>query len=534
MIRFPAYTEMLVLKRVMSQDELERAKGVSEQSGRELELVLIEDRFIFKEQLLKLKADFYGCSFVDLKTIKIDTNAAATMPQSMSERYRLLCLNIDKNRLQAVMADPHDRFAREYVRMRTGFELEARVGYWGDIKSAIEMVFEIPMVQKQAAREEVQASAAKAAPKEAAPPSENLGFFTSWTAKEKSLKSALKSAKNEWETLSIITNITKDLSSYLDKRALIPKILEVALHIFDVEGISLILMSGGSPQLYFKHVLGKKASDMENLVIPLDEKSVAGWIALNRQPLLINDVKNDYRHSSKVDEMTKFQTRSILGAPVIFANDVLGVIEAVNKKDGNFKKRELDYLMILASNAAIALKNAEVFDRLRNFSMEAVELLIELLEYINKDLKGHLVEVARIATSMGELLSLDRGSLENLCYASLLHDIGMIRGDGLEEHPVRSAEILHHIKLFEGLLPLVMYHHERFDGSGFPFKLEGEKIPLGAQILGVAEAYVEGAAKARSEERFLRTFLKKFGEGFNPRLKDAFEKAVAGNRCDTQ
>jgi putative nucleotidyltransferase with HDIG domain len=527
------YMELMIKRGLLLDEDLERLKEIYGKSRKEPEAILVEEGMVSREKLLKAKSEFYECNPVDVKNVKVDTLSVRMIPKSMCDRYKVLCLQLNGSILEGVMADPGDKFARDYIKMRTGYEFAPMVGYWGDMKEVIEMAFSLPEVHKHRPKEvpdirpfpaQRSEGVKELSREEVAEPSED------WKLKERKLEEALRSVKSEWEIQTLIGDISKDLGTFLDKRTLIPKILELALKIFNVEGVSLILLKKGQPFLFFKNVIGSKVDKIQDMVIPLDEKSVAGWIAINKKPVLINDVKSDDRHSKKVDEASNFITRSLLGVPVKYGDEVLGVLEAVNRKEGEFTNKDTDYLAILASHAAIALKNAEIYEKLQNFSMEAVELLIDFLEYIDSRFKGHMVEVARIASSMGEAMKLSEIEHQNLTYASLLHDIGKIKAkEGeYERHPIYGAEILEHIKLFEGLLPYVLYHHERYDGSGFPYKLSGDKIPLGAQILAAAEAYVEGKleAKGAGKEAFLGSFLEGFDGPFNPALKAPFKKVA--------
>jgi putative nucleotidyltransferase with HDIG domain len=543
------YMDLMVKRGLLLDEDLERLKEIYGKSRKDPEAIIVEEGMLSKERLLKTKAEFYDCASVDVKNVKVDTLSVRMIPKSMCDRYKVLCLQLNGRILEGVMMDPGDKFARDYIKMRTGYEFAPMVGYWADMKDVIEMAFSLPEIHKHKPKEtsEVRpmptprSEALREAPREVPrevpreSPREDSAEAPAeapadWKRKERKLEEALRSVKNEWEIQTLIGDISKDLGTFLDKRTLIPRILELALKIFNVEGVSLILLKKGQPFLFFKNVMGSNVDKIQDMVIPLDEKSVAGWIALNKKPVLINDVNQDERHSKKVDEASNFVTRSLLGVPVKYGDEVLGVLEAVNRREGQFTDKDTGYLAILASHAAIALKNAEIYEKLQNFSMEAVELLIDFLEYIDSRFKDHMVEVARIASSMGKAMKLSETEHQNLTYASFLHDIGKIKAKKgeYEKHPVYGAEILEHIKLFEGLLPYVLYHHERFDGSGFPYKLAGDKIPLGAQILAVAEAYVEGRleAKGTSREAFFDSFMEAFDGRFNPALREPFRKVA--------
>lgn len=525
MLRDMPYLDLLRRRVTLNDSELRKIEEISMETEKHPEVILIEERILSKEELLKVKSEFYGCEFVDLDKAKLDLFSARLIPRSMCERYRVLCLNLRGNELEGLMADPSDKFAKEYIRIRTGYTFSSKVGFWGDMQKALQDAFSIPESSISKPPEPLLPRTPPEAPPVKEPPAEATGE-SSVEHVDRNIHKAFARLKDDWEIQKKINEISMDLGTHLDKRTLIPKILELARQIFNAEGVSLILLQENQPFLYFSNVLGDKESEIENMMIPLDERSVAGWIVINQRPVISNDVSTDFRHSKVVDETTQFITRSIIGVPVKYGKNVLGVLEAVNKKDGGFTQNELEHMKILASHAAIALKNAEIYDKLKNFTVEAVELLIDFLDYIEEDLKGHMVEVARITASIGEKLGFSETELENIFHASLLHDIGVlkVRGGDMKQHPHYSAEILQHIKLFEGLIPYVISHHERFDGTGYPQGLKGDEIPLGAQILALAEAFVEGLHTSGSGDmdEYVRSFLNDFGHGYSPLLRDPF------------
>jgi putative nucleotidyltransferase with HDIG domain len=119
--------------------------------------------------------------------------------------------------------------------------------------------------------------------------------------------------------------------------------------------------------------------------------------------------------------------------------------------------------------------------------------------------QGHSVRVARYAAAMAEELGLEPQEIEDILYAGLLHDIGKIgvseqilhkpavlnveEWGVIKAHPVIGAKILEPIPSLRALIPLVRHHHERYDGTGYPERLTGERIPLGARILAVADGF---------------------------------------------
>ena len=166
--------------------------------------------------------------------------------------------------------------------------------------------------------------------------------------------------------------ILQDLTSSIELDDVLVRILETSKKLIDAQGLSLLRLDQGTEKLYFAAVDNETFSRERLLgkVIPVD-KGIAGWVAKNKKAIISNNPGMDTRFNQSVDESTGFKTQSILAVPVIFEGRLLAVMEAVNKKDSNsgFSEMDLPPMQQLASCAAIAIRNAEVFYELRRISI---------------------------------------------------------------------------------------------------------------------------------------------------------------------
>ena len=101
---------------------------------------------------------------------------------------------------------------------------------------------------------------------------------------------------------------------------------------------------------------------MKGLVVPVDS-SIAGWIIRNQEPVIVGDAQHDPRHFSNIGKVTKVETRSLLGVPLSTKEKSIGVLEAINKKTGDFSAEDQELLMALGSQAAIAIENTRLFQQ---------------------------------------------------------------------------------------------------------------------------------------------------------------------------
>jgi signal transduction histidine kinase len=178
--------------------------------------------------------------------------------------------------------------------------------------------------------------------------------------------------KSQPQALERVLEIGRLLSSTLDLAELLPRILNLASSIVQAETGSLLLLDEKKQELYFDVALGL-GPEISNLRFKLGE-GIAGSVAKDGKALLINDAPSDPRWSGRTDQHTGFQTRSILAVPILVKDKLLGVVEAINKKNGNFSDEDLNLFTAFASQAGIAIENARLFASLNEerFKLETV------------------------------------------------------------------------------------------------------------------------------------------------------------------
>jgi signal transduction histidine kinase len=157
-------------------------------------------------------------------------------------------------------------------------------------------------------------------------------------------------------------DISRDIASILDLDVLLYKIVRAAADVTDAEAASILLYDESNEELYFQSSTNLDARVMRGLVVPVDE-SVAGTILITREPLIVQDVDQEPLHFQAIGQTTKFDTESLLGVPLIHHDKVIGVLEALNKKDGAFSSEDTELLSALGAQAAIAIQNARLFQQ---------------------------------------------------------------------------------------------------------------------------------------------------------------------------
>ena len=163
---------------------------------------------------------------------------------------------------------------------------------------------------------------------------------------------------------SKLVEISLTLNSTLEPDKLPQLIIKMATNLLNSEGASILLLDENTHDLYFAAATGGDPDELRQIPVPM-EGSIAGTIYRKNEPLIINEVAKDPRHFQQVDAKTDLQTRSLIGVPMTIRNEVIGVLEALNKRGGEFTEDDTRALEIIASTAAVAINNARLLDALK-------------------------------------------------------------------------------------------------------------------------------------------------------------------------
>lgn len=372
--------------------------------------------------------------------------------------------------------------------------------------------------------------------------------------KKKSIKKKKKYSKRttriqQQKFLTIQTKLyelSKMLNSNLETKLIVRNAMKAIVSLVDAEVGSLLLADKEKQELFFEVALGEKEKTLKEIRLKFGQ-GIAGWVAQNKRPLLINDTSKDDRFYNQADKRTGFVTKNILCVPVLsHENDVIGVMQAINKKGGYFTKQDLELLTSLSDQVAIALENAFLHEELKKTFIEVVETLAEAIEKRDPYTGGHTKRVVKYSLMIADQLNLDSKEKEQLKMAALLHDVGKIGIDDnllrkpakldngefekMKKHPSIGAAILGKIPQLKDILPGILYHHEWYNGKGYPEGLSGNALPWIAKIISIADTYDAITTdrpyrKGLSHEWALQELKKFAGIQFDPVYVDAFIKA---------
>ncbi|PIZ41699.1 HD domain-containing phosphohydrolase [Candidatus Aquicultor secundus] len=262
----------------------------------------------------------------------------------------------------------------------------------------------------------------------------------------------------------------------------------------------------------------------------------AGWVAKTREPLLID--KRYAKHDFKLNKV-----RSAIFTPFQYNGRLYGVIGLLSFTSKPFTYNDMQLLSTIASQAATEMHNTDLFNQLEDIYIDTVKAFVQAIEAKDSYTKGHSENVAGYAIAIAQKMGIDGERLKTLKTASLLHDIGKIgikeeilnkparlnneEYEHIKQHPHIAFQILEHVPALKEIADIILYHHEKFDGTGYLMGLQGEDIPLEARILAVVDTFDAMTSsrpyrEAASIETARAELLKNAGTQFDPKIVEVF------------
>ncbi len=289
------------------------------------------------------------------------------------------------------------------------------------------------------------------------------------------------------ERLKRINEVGRMLSSIIETDALIKLIIRTTSELLKVEKSSIYLKKSNDARLNIEY---NKGMGVEN----------KSGVSIDFHPIYKELLADGTRTITRKTEDGMFA----IGVPLKVKGQVIGGM-LLEKLDSAFSEDELELLGTLANQAMVAIENAWLYESVKSNYFGTIQALVNALEANDKYTRGHSERVKFLSIELGKQLGLNYKELEALEHAAILHDIGKIGVDSMilnkpgkltnsefslvKAHPLIGDEILGPIGTLEGVRTTIVQHHERYDGSGYPYGIAGEEISLKARILSVVDTF---------------------------------------------
>ncbi|MDR0953493.1 MAG: HD domain-containing protein [Elusimicrobiota bacterium] len=352
------------------------------------------------------------------------------------------------------------------------------------------------------------------------------------------------------EKLNLLVEFGKQVASETNLDNLLLLTAKQITKIIGAKRCMIFIRDEQRGELWSKIARGKGLRYTE-IHLPIKGNSIAAYCARTGETINLPDVYADGRFSKELDLITGFKTNSLLAVPLTNKEGkAVGVFQLNNKTDNTpFDKRDEGLLKLMSNLASGNIEIAQLYEEVKLSNLETIYRLAITAEYRDQqDTKVHLLNISHICEEVSKSLGLSAKDVENIRDASLLHDIGKVaipdhillkpgkltpdEYSTMKTHTTYGGRILKGAKskILETAYRMSLYHHERFDGSGYPFGLKGEDIPLEARIVSVADVFdalcmSRVYKKAWAVETAYDYMLEQAGTEFDPQIIEAFKKA---------
>jgi HD-GYP domain-containing protein (c-di-GMP phosphodiesterase class II) len=313
------------------------------------------------------------------------------------------------------------------------------------------------------------------------------------------------------------------------------------------------LLDEDTNDLLLKTTYDRTLGDVTLHQRPLDEWFIRRCVATN-QTVVTTQSAGTYTQILAQQDIDG--SSPLLCVPLAMRDRVVGAI-AVLRSGGehSFQPGEVRLVEDLASQAVAAVEQAQLFARVRSDANElensydtTLKVLMAALDAKDNDTEGHCERVAKLTVQLAKFMDVPANSLVDIERGALLHDVGKIgvpdavlkqptklspmEWEAMRKHPLLAGVMVSKVGFLEKALPILLYHHERYDGGGYPFGLAESNIPLEARIFSIVDAYDAMTSDrpyraAMSHEEAMKEVRANCGTQFDPAVVDAFEQLMS-------
>lgn len=313
------------------------------------------------------------------------------------------------------------------------------------------------------------------------------------------------------QQLSILRSIDLAIASGLDLNLLLSMLLDRVMALMHVDAATVLLLNSKTNMLEFAAGKGFHSNILQYTRLKVGEGG-AGRVALGREMIHVPDLRKDRMDFNRSPLFDQENFVTYWGVPLMAKGRVLGVLEMFHRAPLKPDKDLQNFLAMVAGQAAIAIDSAMMFSELQRSNVElslaydsTIEGLSRALDLRDKETKEHTFRVTDITVKLATRLGVKQSELIHVRRGAILHDIGKVaipdqilfkpgplvqeEWDIMRRHPDIAVELLSPVTYLEPALEIPHWHHEKWDGSGYPDGLRQEDIPFAARLFAVADVY---------------------------------------------
>lgn len=345
------------------------------------------------------------------------------------------------------------------------------------------------------------------------------------------------------QRLESLYDLSLDIFSAKNIDDLLTVVMDRVTQAMDADRSSLFLVDEE------KRVLWSKVAQGVALIKLNIGVGFAGSCAKSGEVINIPDAYEDDRFNPEFDKKNNYRTKSVLCMPVRNREDkVIAVIQAINKKSGEFTEDDEDFLQALAAQIQLAIENSSLLAEIKELFESMIEALASTIDARHPTTAGHTMRVRNYSIGIAEEMGLNEDDLELMNYSALLHDYGKIGVPEailtkpgkltdaeyvlMKKHAEFTIDILSKIKFgehYKEIPNIAGHHHEKVDGTGYPHGLTGEQMHPLSRIMAVADVFdaitsIREYRDPADPDEVLEILKKEAGAHFDPECVAAFER----------
>ncbi len=369
------------------------------------------------------------------------------------------------------------------------------------------------------------------------------------------------------QRLAALRRIQMHISATLDQHLALTMLLDHVLSLLEVAAGMVLLTVPHSQVLEYTVGKGFSSAGIQWTRLRIGE-GCAGRVALERRPVSVPNITDQESCCIRKHLLKKEGLTAYYGVPLIAQGKVKGVLELFHHSPIMLDQESQNFLEALAGHTAVVIDNAELVEHLQRSKDEltiaykslqqskdeltmaynaTIEGWARAMELRDAETEGHSRRVTDMTIRLAQEMGIKKEHLVHIYRGAILHDIGKMaipdsillkngplteeERDLMGQHPIYAYQLLKPIAFLEPALKIPYYHHERWDGTGYPDGLQGTQIPLEARIFAVVDVWDALSTdrpyrKAWDQEKVFAYIQEHTGSHFDPHVVEVFCKIM--------
>ena len=348
------------------------------------------------------------------------------------------------------------------------------------------------------------------------------------------------------ETIQVMHEMDRSILSTLESQEILETTTRLIGKVIPCDRATVVLVDRERQGFIYKAGFGVTIVQKEAF-IPFKDSSATEEVVKKRRTEYISDIRKLKNLRPIEERFLKDGFLSHIRIPLVVKGEIDGILTVGSKRAAAFTPEDLSTLEKIASQIGVALENARLVSDLEELFLGTVKSLASAIDAKSRWTAGHSERVTRYAINIGKEMGFSKKELQDLEIGGLLHDIGKLGTyeaildkagkltdeeiNMIKQHPLKGAEILSPIKQLKNCISAAKYHHEYYNGKGYPEGLKGEEIPLTARIICIADSVDAMGAdrpyrKGKPMDEIVAELKRWSGTQFDKKVVEAFLRVI--------